>query len=269
MKKVLLPIFIITAVIIMTSVISLYFPKKTYFQTSILQKSWETLWIPVLVYHHIGTPPKHFSNAAKSLFIEPAWLEKHLQYLQENNFQTVNFSDVAAYFNQGIALPLDRGKQPVIISFDDGWKTAFSEALPLLKKYGMTGTMFLPTNLLGKGIYMNWEQVKKLHGAGMEIGSHSLSHPYLTKSQRAKEEIFESKKILEEKLATTITTFAYPYGNWNAQIENLVKEAGYTTARSFTTGDGISQKNLFHIPVVRVYANVGLERWKKQLSPPP
>lgn len=225
------------------------------------------LWIPTLVYHRISIAPKNAGSVYKSLTIEPEWLEKHLQYLKENNFETVKFSDVAEFFETGKPLPIAVGKKPVMINFDDGYKDFYENAFPILQKYEMTGTVFVIVKSVGNGAYMNWDQVKEISAAGIEVGAHTMYHPALTASKKAKWEIEESKRALQEKLGTEITTFAYPSGKWNSYVENLVKEAGYKSARSFTTGNGISLKNLFHIPVVRVYANVGLERWKNQLYP--
>lgn len=224
-----------------------------------------SLFLPVLVYHHIGTPLQKMTSAEKSFFIEPEWFEKHLQYLAQHNFKTVRFSDIADYFSRGTPIP----ERAVIISFDDGWKSAVEWAYPLLQKYNMTATVFIPTKLIaekpGKGMRMSWNDLVKLRDAGWEIGSHSLWHPYLTKSRKVKLEVEESKKILEEKLGISVTTFAYPFGASNEQIEKTVRETGYSTARSYTSGSGITRENLFHIPVVKVYANVGLGRWEKQL----
>lgn len=225
------------------------------------------LWIPTLVYHRIGYTPKNAGSVYKSLTIEPEWFEKHLQYLKENNFETVKFSDVAEFFETGKPLPIAADKKPVMINFDDGYKDFYINAFPILKKYGMTGTVFIIVKSVGNAAYMNWDQIKEASAAGIEIGAHTMYHPVLTASKKAKWEIEESKRVLEEKLGTEITTFAYPSGKWNSYVENLVKTAGYKTARSFTTGNGISRQNLFHIPVVRIYANVGLERWKNQLYP--
>ncbi|MEK7523578.1 MAG: polysaccharide deacetylase family protein [Patescibacteria group bacterium] len=223
----------------------------------------KAIWVPILVYHHIGKAPENKTSAYKSFFIESAWFEKHLQYLQENGFTTIHFSDVADYFESGQPLP----PRPVIVSFDDGWTNFYANAFPILKKYNMTATSFVISNLVGHSLHMSWDQIKELRDSGMEIGSHTLWHPYLTKSKKAKAEIEDSKKKLEEELGIPITTFAYPFGDYNEQIEKMVADAGYTTARLFSTGNGISQENIFRIPVVRVYANVSLERWKKQLYP--
>ncbi|GEM_PF-5451268 len=236
-------------------------------QTKLLQIA-EPLWIPILVYHHIGPAPKNATSATKSFFIEAPWFEKHLQYLQENNFQTISFADVAAYFENGTPLPLNKGKRPVIINFDDAYKSVFAAAFPLLTKYHMTATIFVPANLVGHRAYLTWDQLRELQIENIEIGAHSLWHPYLTRSKKAREEIFESKKLLEEKFGIPIETFAYPFGDYDDRIVQLVQEAGYSLARTFSTGNGISRENRFKIPVVRVYANVGLERWKNQLYPP-
>lgn len=229
--------------------------------------------IPILVYHHIGKPSPGMTSAEKSFFIEPEWFEKHLQYLAQNNFQTVKFSDIADYFEKGTPLPIRANAHAVIISFDDGWKSAVDTALPLLQKYNMTATAFIPTKLIkekpGKGMRMSWDDVAKLRDAGWEIGSHTLWHPYLSKTHRLYEEIFESKKVLEEKLGIAITTFAYPFGDYNEQIEKTVREAGYTTARSYTSGSGITQENLFRIPVVKVWANSELQNIMRAQHIPP
>lgn len=218
-----------------------------------------SLSLPVLVYHHIGTPSPGMTSAEKSFFIEPEWFEKHLQYLQQNNFHTVHFSDIADYFSQGTPIP----ERAVIISFDDGWKSALEAALPILQKYNMTATVFIPTKLIaekpGKGMRMSWNDLAKLRDAGWEIGSHSLWHPYLIKSRRVKLEVEESKKILEEKLGISVTTFAYPFGASNEHIEKTVREAGYSMARSYTSGSGITRENLFRIPVVKVWVNAELQ----------
>ena len=226
------------------------------------------LWIPILVYHRIGIAPRNAGSVYKSLTIEPEWFEKHLQYLKENNFETVKFSDVDEFFETGRPLPIAVGKKPIMINFDDGYKDFYENAFPILQKYNMAGTVFIIVKSAGNGTYMNWDQLKEISAAGIEIGAHTMYHPALTASKKAKWEIEESKRELEERLGVSVTAFAYPSGKWNSYIEGLVKNAGYKSARSFTTGNGISLKNLFHIPVVRVYANVGLERWKNQLYKP-
>lgn len=268
--------FVVFAVLLATGVFALAFKNPPQFivktATNYKPQVPDSLYLPILVYHHIGLPPKNANSATKSFFIEPAWFEKHLQYLQENNFQTIHFADVTAYFENGTPLPIDAGKRPAMINFDDAYKNVFDAAFPLLKKYNMTATVFVPANLIGHRAYLSWEQLEKLRAEGIEVGSHSLWHPYLTRSKKARAEIFESKKILEEKFGAEIQVFAYPFGDFNDEIEKLVKEAGYDMARSFTQPKNtdeniITRENRFHIPVVRVWANIGLEKWQVMRVP--
>lgn len=221
------------------------------------------IFVPILVYHHIGTAPQNLTSANKSFFIEPEWLDEHMKYLSDNGFTSIKFADIATYMETGKPLP----QRPIIISFDDGRNSTYEKAFPILKKYNMAGTTFVIANSAGRGSYMSWEQLKELQNSGWEIDSHSLWHPYLTKVSmaKAKTEIEDSKKILEEKLGVPVTTFAYPFGDYNASTETLVKNAGYSLARSFSNGSGITKDNLFHIPVIRVWANIKLKTWDKLL----
>ena len=161
----------------------------------------QKLWVPILVYHHMGTAPRNLSKGDKSMFVEPEWFEKHLQYLQAHNFNTIHFSDIAAYFQDGTPLP----DNPIMINFDDGWANMETVALPLLQKYGMTATAFIITNYPKEHGdktfgYMSWDQIKVIRDSGIEIGSHSLTHPGLTTAKNAKTEIVRSKKVLEISL---------------------------------------------------------------------
>ncbi|MCP4650119.1 MAG: polysaccharide deacetylase family protein [PVC group bacterium] len=87
--------------------------------------------------------------------------------------------------------------------------------------------------LLEKRLMLNWEEIKQMQQSGLvEIGAHSITHPILTKisSEQAKEEIVKSKQILEEKLGTEVRHFAYPNGDYNAELTHIVRDSGYESA---------------------------------------
>ena len=97
---------------------------------------------------------------------------------------------------------------------------------------------------------MTWEQLADLQSKGMEIGAHTMSHPTLTKIKDNKtilNEILGSKKILETKLNTKITTFAYPYGKYNDRLIKSVMDAGFTNAVSDDHGKEETKDNLFNM----------------------
>jgi peptidoglycan/xylan/chitin deacetylase (PgdA/CDA1 family) len=179
--------------------------------------------VPILVYHHVRP------GSMSTLFVSPEDLDKQLEYLQYYGFHTISFIDLADYFEKGKPLP----QRPIIISFDDGWENQYEYAFPILQKYHDTATFYVVTNYLNHGNFIRTEQLKTMVAAGMAIGCHSRSHPYLTSvgGERAWDEIAGAKAILEAD-GFKIDTFAYPYGAYNKRIVAMVQAAGFRSART-------------------------------------
>ncbi len=185
---------------------------------------------PVLVYHTIGPINAGDSASVKRFKVTPETFEKQLQYLKDNNYTTLTFGSFADMITKGEDVP----PKTVVLTFDDALDTQYANAYPLLKKYGMTGTFFVYTIVLGHKKFMTWDQVIEVDKAGIEIGSHTKSHAYLIKADEAAlaEELAGSKKTIEEKLGHPITTLAYPFYQFNEGVEAAVKAAGYVAARA-------------------------------------
>lgn len=112
----------------------------------------------------------------------------------------------------------------VILNFDDGRKTQFTEAKPILDKYGFKATFYVVCNYLGnKPGYMNWQEVKQLYDEGHDIGSHSMNHVHLDKISKkdVRFEVGQSKKCLEDH-KIDVTSFAYPF-NVGSNDKGVVK----------------------------------------------
>jgi len=151
----------------------------------------------------------------------------------------------------------------VCCTFDDGDLTNYDNALPVLEKLGIKATFFITAGLLGNYIdgpqgprkMMNKEQVKELFLKGHEIGAHTMTHKRLPQIsiEEAKKEIENSKTMLEDLIGCSVVSFAYPYGLFNKEIIDKVKEAGFKYA--FTTKEGLLKKaeNTFLLP------RIGLE----------
>jgi len=118
----------------------------------------------------------------------------------------------------------------VEFSFDDGSKEDIRVA-ELLKKYGFTGTFFIPTNTKG----LKEEGIKKLVEMGMEIGGHTVNHPSdlkLLNNDELKFEIGRNKEMLENLINKDVTKFCYPRGRYNYNVKKVVKECGFKSART-------------------------------------
>ncbi len=204
----------------------------------------ESVVCPILIYHAVREYRPGDSATARQYIITPETLEKELRFLKDQHLNSVSFAQLADALDNGTPLPSD----PVIISFDDGWQSQYRSAVPLLKKYGFRATFFIFTNGIGAKHFMTADQLRELADAGMEIGSHSRSHPYLARiadARRLRQEIFDSRTKLEKVLGRPVTAFAYPFGHYTPQIVELVKEAGYRAARSTYRGILHTRADLF------------------------
>ncbi len=201
----------------------------------------DAIKLSILVYHIVRPSYPSDSDAVHTIALTPEVFDAEMNYLGTAGYHVVRFGDLEAYFTNGAPLPL----HPIILSFDDGWDSQFSYALPILEKYRYPATFFVFTNAIGHKGFLGWSELQQLIAAGMTIGDHSRSHPYLTKITDETvlwNEIYGSKQILENRLHITINEFAYPFGLHDAAIVSLVEKAGYRSAR----GDyyrGMQSKN--------------------------
>lgn len=195
--------------------------------------------LPILVYHHVRP------GSTSTLSVSPEEFDKQLKYLQDNGFHTTSFSDLADCLETGKPLP----PHPVIISLDDGWENQFEYGFPILQKYHDTATFFVVTNYLDHENFMTTEQLKAMVAAGMTIGCHTRSHPYLTSlgQERAWDEIAGAKAILEAD-GFKIDTFAYPYGAYDKRVVDMVEVAGFHSARTDHAGVHATADELWTLP---------------------
>ena len=187
--------------------------------------------LPILVYHIVRPSYPSDDEAVQRLAQTPEVFDEEMQHLGDAGYHVVSFTALENYFRNGTPLPV----KPVIISFDDGWGNQFTYAFPILGKYHYTATFFVFTNPIGTHGFLTWDNLRTMVAAGMTIGSHSLSHPYLTNITDPIvlwDEIDGSKQVLEKNLGITVNEFAYPFGQYDATTTALVEKAGYRSARS-------------------------------------
>src|SRR5215216_588466 len=180
------------------------------------------LVVPILLYHHIDISP---SNSR--YYVSPAEFERQMLLLYKWGYSTISVELLASAIEHGATLP----PKPIILTFDDGTVGTFVNALPILQKYDFTGTSYIIYNYIGSTNYMSVDQIRALYAAGWEIGSHSISHPDLTKNPgRQNEEIVDSRAKLQSLLDVPILSFAYPFGAYDKNSLHSVHDAGYIAA---------------------------------------
>lgn len=191
----------------------------------------EAIKVPIFVYHSVSPYYPSESEFRKKFSVEPDIFEKQLRYLKEKGYIAISFDDLINHFSRNSFLP----EKSVILTFDDGWESQYRYAFPILKKHNDTATFFIFTNAIDHKHFLTWPQIKELVAAGMTIGDHTKSHPYLYKitgKDKLRQEIIESRKILESNLGKKIDIFAYPFGHFNEEIMAILKEDGFRAART-------------------------------------
>lgn len=193
----------------------------------------KTIKFPVFNYHRLGPMPENADINRRAFTVTPELFEEHLKYFRDNAYQIVLVGELIAYFKTGKPLP----PKAVAITFDDGYLEHYQNAFPLLKKYGVKATFFIPTSWVGtstRGDMMSWAQIKEMSDAGMVIGSHAMTHPNLQSlsDEDLKKELEESKRIIKEKTGKLCDLLAYPGGNHDERVIEAVASAGYKGALS-------------------------------------
>ncbi len=196
--------------------------------------------VPILLYHHIGVSPQ----GDTAYYVSPEAFEQQMNLLYQWGYRAISVELLAKTINQGAELP----PKPIVLTFDDGSETVYTTALPIMQKYGFTGTAYIIYNYLWVPGYMSTEEVQALSAAGWEIGSHGVSHIDLPKHPaRQENEIVKSRQRLEAQLGMPVLSFAYPFGAYNKDSLYYVHYAGYIAAMGLGEKRLQSDKNLFYL----------------------
>ncbi len=187
--------------------------------------------IPILTYHSFGPKPEKKEGSMQLHYrITADMFDAQMKNLVAKGYQTITFADLVENQVSGKPIP----DHAVVLTFDDGWKSQYEYAVPILEKYKLTGTFFIITNSINAQAYMSLDELKDLNSKGFEIAAHTKTHPKLVTLDDAKltEELQGSKKTLEDKLGITVTTIAYPYYGHDERVMKAVQAAGYLGARA-------------------------------------
>ncbi len=187
----------------------------------------------VLCYHIVEAP------AAPRMHIDRETFRQHLRYLEMTGYNVIPLRHLYEYVT-GTRASIPRNA--VVITIDDGWRSTYTEAFPELQKRKFPFTVFIYPNIIGQtSNALTWKQIKEMADAGVDVQSHSLSHPYLTKrhhrSQTDKsyaewlaKELAESRRILEKETGKKVQFLAYPYGDFDERVAEASAKAGYAAA---------------------------------------
>jgi peptidoglycan/xylan/chitin deacetylase (PgdA/CDA1 family) len=199
-----------------------------------------------------------------ALSVTPDALEKQLALLVDRGFRGATFTEAV------LDPPHPR---TLAVTFDDGYLSVLERAAPILQRFGLPGTVFVPTAfmerrqlLLWKGVEhwadtpfaeelrgMSWCDLASLVAQGWEVGSHTRTHPRLTQldQRHAYTELAGSRLECERKLDRICASVAYPYGAVDQHVAEAAASAGYLTAARLTSN--LSPRGTLRWPRVGIY----------------
>ena len=184
--------------------------------------------VPILTYHSVDDSGSVLSTA-------PLRFRSQMKTLKERGLQVLPLSALAACLRKKEPLP----PQSVVITFDDGFKSFYQEAFPILQPLGFPATVFLVPHYVGRSSEWNarldgmpvldlleWGEIEMMAGHGIDFGAHSMTHADLSKRplEEVREEILRSKAGIEKRLGREVLFFSYPFGALNGEVKAIVKK---------------------------------------------
>lgn len=228
-------------------------------QNQIINYSTQTPYaynIPILMYHYVEYVKDFKDTIRKSLDTSPHVFEQQIVTLQNAGYTFLTMRDIAKILNHSMPAP----QKAVVLTFDDGYGSFYTDVYPMIKKYNIKVTEFIIPGFIGKLNYMTKEQIIDIYKSGLvEIGSHTINHVNLYSKSKSEmlDEVIKSKSQLEQLIGVPVISFAYPYGIFDQQVINAVRNAGYLTGVTTKEGKSITEEYRFILPRLRPGVQTG------------
>ncbi|GIU40229.1 polysaccharide deacetylase [Shewanella sairae] len=214
----------------------------------------------ILQYHHVSDTTPAITS------VTPAQFKEQMQYLADNNFNVVPLSTVVESIKAKQTLPA----KTIAITFDDGYRSIANTAHPILKQYKFPYTLFVSVEPILKeyGEMMSWQQLITLSNEGAEIANHSWNHEHLIRKEgneteaqwlaRIEDNILRTEAEIAKATGQNLKMLAYPYGEYNQQIEAMLEKHGFVAfgQQSGAAGPHSPLTALPRFPVAGVYADL-------------
>ncbi len=209
--------------------------------------------VPILTYHVIADPPA--DARYPELHVSGPAFAAQMRWLARHGFHAVTLGAVADHWRLGRRLPA----HPIVVSFDDGYRSQFATAAPVLRRHGWPGVINLAVENTTDFWGLPPAQVRLLIADGWEVASHSLTHPNLTQigTEQLRHEVAVSRAALRRMFHVPVDFFCYPAGRLDGRVVAAVQAAGYLGAT--TTAPGLARPtDMFRLARVRVDRSDGV-----------
>ncbi len=241
-------------------------PLQPVNSSSVYTDGYRTL--PILCYHQFSA-----GEATHQLELSAADFEAQLLYLKRNRYRFLSFAEVEQIMLHGRPIP----ERAVVVTIDDGYRSVYDVAWPLLKKHGVKATLFNYTDFIGAPAAMTWDQMREMADSGLvEIESHAKSHTSLSRQPsdasesvylaRLREEIRGANRAFERHLGSAPRFLSYPYGNSSTEASEMARKEGMALAATVTRGRNPSFADPYLLHRTMIYDDHDLADFEKMLQ---
>jgi peptidoglycan/xylan/chitin deacetylase (PgdA/CDA1 family) len=224
-----------------------------------------TASVPILAYHIINVPPPQ-SAAASGLYVPADEFSTQMDALKANGWHAVTLDQLQAYWTRGS--PLGPGK-PIVITFDNGYASQYTNALPVLKRLGWVGVENIQVNGLPPSDGgLTDSQVRGLIAAGWELDTKGVSQPDLTilDSSQLGNEVTGARQTLRSRYGVPVNWFCYPSGDYDATVIAAVSAAGFVGSTTVIPGWASPQGDRFRLPRLQVVGGTSPSQLLSQIA---
>lgn len=222
--------------------------------------------VPILTYHRFG-------STGSKLTVTPAAFEAQMDYLVKNGYRVISLTQLARFLEGKEPLP----RKSVVITIDDGYRSTYDIAYPVLVRHGFAATVFLYSDFVGARDALTWAQMKEMKASNLvEVQPHSKTHANLTLRlpgetdaryrERMAREIETPIGLIRDRLGTPSVIYAYPYGDVNETLVDLLTRKGIALAATVTPGGN----GFFAYPHMlrrsMIFGNDDLDAFKAKLA---
>jgi len=244
---------------------SLIIPLKPFERGGLTLKGYQT--VPVLSYHNFSP-----DRSTTRMTVAKAVFDEQMKFLKENGYRVIPFNQLLDFLDFKGQVP----KKAVVITIDDGWRSTYEIAFPILKKYGYPATLFVYADLIvGSNKTLSWDLVREMAENGLDIQGHTKTHRNLTlmnKKESFREyfeaiekELSEGARIIKVKTGKEVKYLSYAEGETNHLVIELVKKEGYLGAVTVKRGGNPFFVHNYRINRSMIYGDFDLKQFEKNL----
>ncbi len=241
-------------------------PLKPLNATSVYSDGYQV--VPILCYHQFveGVKSKSAMQVSARAFGE------QMAYLSQNGYQVIPFSRLSEFLDGTRSIP----PKSVVITIDDGYKSVYETAFPILRKYGFPATLFLYTDFVGGGAALSWSQIREMQDSGLvDMESHSRTHSSLVRKQdeslaeyktRISEEISVPEQVVKQRMNRQLQHYAYPFGDTSALVVDSLQARSYSLAATVQRGSNAAFAPPLLLKRNMIYAGDDMRAFTRQLK---